>query len=99
MEYGDEASLPIVVQLPPPDGRRWKATEAMPEPPVSLAEAVSVIVWRRFAPGSSWVDVGASVSALSSFDEVVIAQLPSLSATRYRYCALFPEASASALVA
>ncbi len=74
--------MSIVVQLPPLDGLRSKATEAVPEPPVSPAEAVSVTVWRRFAPGSAWFDVGAAVSDLTSFEEVAVAQLPALSATR-----------------
>src|SRR5207302_73129 len=82
VEYGNVPSVAIVVQEPLPDGRRWNATEVMPEPPVSLALAVSVTDWRRFAPGSSWLLVGAAVSDLTSLDDVAVVQLPALSATR-----------------
>ena len=74
-------SVPIVVQEPPLDGRRWNATEAMPEPPESLAVAVRITVWRRSVPGSFSLDVGAAVSDLTSFVEVAVDQLPALSAT------------------
>src|SRR5712691_5501129 len=50
-EYGEVPSVPIVVQEPPPAGRRWNATASTPEPPVYLAPAPSVMVWRRLAPG------------------------------------------------
>src|SRR6476660_8340552 len=43
---GDVLSVPIVVQEPPPAGRRWKSTEASPDPPESLAVLVSVTVPR-----------------------------------------------------
>ena len=92
-------SLPMVVHEPPPAGRRWKATEASPEPPVSPAPAASATVWRRFAPGSPRELVGASVSDLTSFAEVAVVQLPALSATRYRYWAHLPDVTESGLVA
>src|SRR6059036_636810 len=60
-EYGKVPSVPIVVQEPPPAGRRWNATELTLEPPVSIAPALSVIVWRRLAPGSVRLEVGAAV--------------------------------------
>ena len=80
-EYGEVPSVPIVVHEPPPAGRRWNATELTLEPPVSLAPALSVIVWRRLAPGSVRVEVGAAVSDLTSLDDVATATLPALSAT------------------
>ena len=75
-------SVSMVVQEPPPAGRRWNATDVSPEPPVSLAVALSVIDWRRFAPGSFWLLVGADVSDLTSLEEVAVVQLPALSAMR-----------------
>jgi hypothetical protein len=80
--YGELVSVPIVVHEPPPAGRRWNATEARPEPPVSPAELVSVTVWRRLAPGSSCALVGALVSDLATFEDVAVLQLPALSAIR-----------------
>src|SRR5712691_6174200 len=99
VEYGELVSVSIVVQEPPLDGRRWKATEARPEPPVSPALAVSVTVWRRLAPGSAWLEVGAVVSDLASLEEIAKATFPALSATLYRYFAHLPDASVSGLVA
>ena len=81
VEYGKLLSDAIVVHEPPPAGRRWKATEATPEPSVSLAFALSETVWRRFAPGSSSVEPGAAVSDFTSLAEVATATLPALSAT------------------
>ena len=81
MEYGELPSVAIVVHEPPPAGLRSKATELTPEPSVSLAPAPSVIVWRRFAPGSVRVVVGAAVSDLTSLAEVASATFPALSAT------------------
>jgi hypothetical protein len=75
-------SVPIVVHEPPPAGRRWNATAARPEPPVSPAELVSATVPRRLAPGSSCALVGASVSDLTTLLEVAVLQLPALSAMR-----------------
>ena len=95
---GDVISVAIVVQEPPPAGRRWKATDARPEPPVSPADVVSVTVPRRFAPGSSCALVGASVSDLTSLLELAALQLPASSATRKRYCAHLPDATVSGLV-
>src|SRR5262245_19455111 len=92
-------SVAIVVQEPPPAGRCSKATEARPEPPLSLAELVSVTVPRRFAPGSSWALVGAFVSDLTSFKDVAVVQLPAWSAIRYWYTAHWPEATESGLEA
>ena len=74
-------SLAIVAHEPPLDGRRWKATEARPEPPASEADALSVIVWRRFVPGSAIELVGAAVSDLTTCALVATATLPALSAT------------------
>src|SRR5216683_7651629 len=79
MEYGEVPSVPIVVHEPPPAGRRWNATALMPEPSVSLALALNAIVWRRLAPGSASVEVGAAVSDFASLDEVARATLPALS--------------------
>ena len=98
-EYGEAPSVPIVVQEPPPAGRRWNATELTLEPPVSIAPALSVIVWRRLAPGSVRLEVGAAVSDFASFAEVATAMLPTLSATLYRYLAHLPDARVSGLVA
>src|SRR5512133_1745327 len=99
MEYGAVPSAAIVVHEPPPAGRRWNATELTSEPSVSLALALSVIVWRRSAPGSVRVEVGAAVSDFTSFEEVARATLPTLSQTLYRYLAHLPEASVSGLEA
>ena len=82
VEYGALPSVAIVVHEPPIDGRRWNATEPVPEPPVSEALAASVIVWRRFVPGSVRLLVGASVSDLTTFGLVAVATLPAASATR-----------------
>ena len=82
MPYGVVVSLAIVVQEPPPAGRRWNATAARPEPPLSLALAESETVWCRLAPGSPSVLVGASGSDLTSFVDVAVVQLPALSAMR-----------------
>jgi len=81
MEYGKLPSAAIVVHEPPPAGRRSKATELTPEPSVSLAPALSVIAWRRFAPGSVRVAVGAVVSDLTSLAGAASATFPALSAT------------------
>ena len=81
IEYGEVPSVAIVVHEPPPAGRRWNATELTLEPSVSPALALSVIVWRRFAPGSVRVEVGAAVSDFVSLDEVATATLPKLSET------------------
>src|SRR5437879_6260191 len=89
----------MVVHEPPPAGRRWNATEASPEPPVSPAPEASATVWRRLAPGSPRELVGALVSDLTSFAEVAVVQLPALSAIRYRYRAHLPDATESGLVA
>ena len=99
IEYGEVPSVEIVVHEPPPAGRRWNATELTLEPSVSLALALSVIVWRRFAPGSVRVEVGAAVSDFVSLDEVATATLPKLSETLYRYLAHLPEARVSGLEA
>ncbi len=80
-EYGELPSVEIVVHEPPPAGRRSNATELRPDPSVSLALALNVIVWRRLAPGSVRLDVGEAVSDFASFDEVTTATLPTLSAT------------------
>src|SRR5213083_634502 len=96
-EYGEAPSVPIVVHELPPAARRWNATESTPEPSVSPAPALSVTVWRRLAPGSARIEVGAAVSDLASWDDVARATLPALSATLYRYCAHFPDASVSGL--
>ena len=77
-------SLAIVVQEPPPEGLRWNATLATPAPPVSEAEALSVIVWRRFVPGSPIELAGAAVSDLTTLPLVATATLPASSATLYR---------------
>jgi hypothetical protein len=82
--YDEVVSVAIVVHEPPPAGRRWNATDATSEPPVSLAELVSVTVPRRFAPGSSCALVGAFVSDLTTLPHVAVLQLPALSATRNR---------------
>src|SRR6266487_633856 len=82
-----------------PAGRRWNATELTSEPPVSLALALNVIVWRRLAPGSVRLEVGAPVSDFASFAEVATAMLPTMSATLYRYLAHLPDARVSGLVA
>ena len=74
-------SVPIVVQEPPLDGRRWNATAATLEPPESLAVAVSTTVCRRLGPGSVSLDVGAVVSDWTSFVEVAVDRLPALSPT------------------
>src|SRR5947207_2197256 len=97
--YGGVVSVEMVVHEPPPAGRRWNATDASPEPSVSLAPAASATVCRRFAPGSPSELVGAPASDLASFVEVAVVQLPALSARRYRYCAHLPDATASGLVA
>ena len=57
------ASVPTVCQLEP--SKRWKATEAIPEPPGSVAEAVSETEPRRFAPGSSSELVGSVLSTVT----------------------------------
>src|SRR5829696_1582401 len=79
MPYGDVESAAIVVQDPPLAGRRSKATCESEEPPVSLATAVRLIAWRRFAPGSAWMLVGAAVSDLASLLDVAVVQLPAVS--------------------
>ena len=90
--------MSIVVHEPPPEGRRWKATDARLEPPVSPAVVVSATVCRRLAPGSACALVGAFVSDLTSLPDVAVLQLPALSETRKRYCAHLPEATESGLV-
>ena len=75
------ASLAIVVQEPPLDGRRWNATDPTLEPPVSDADALKEIVCRRFVPGSAIELVGAAVSDLTTLPLVATATLPALSAT------------------
>ena len=47
----------------------------------SAAVAVRETVCRRFAPGSVSLDVGATVSDLTSFVDVTVDRLPALSAT------------------
>ena len=49
--------------------------------PVSEALALSVIVCRRFVPGSAIALVGAAVSDLTMFGLVATARLPALSVT------------------
>ena len=77
-------SVPIAVHVPAPAGERWKTTWAMPLPPVSAADPVSVTVARRFAPGSSWVAVGAVLSTRRFETTAELVVLPTLSVATTR---------------
>ena len=81
-EYGDVESLAMVVHAPPPlEGLCWKATESIPDPPLSFAAAESKIVPRRSVPGSEIELVGAAESDLTTFALVATVMLPALSAS------------------
>ena len=79
-EYGDVESLAMVVHAPPLEGLCWKATESIPDPPLSFAAAESEIVPRRSVPGSEIELVGAAESDLTTFALVATVTLPALSA-------------------
>ena len=66
---GADVAEPTSSQVPEAAGEAWKVTESTPEP-LSVASAASVIVRRRFAPGSVWVTAGAVESALATFVDV-----------------------------
>jgi len=63
-EKGREPSVEIVVHEPPPRGG-LERNRVAPEPSVSLALALRVIVWRKSVPGSVRAAVGAAVSDLA----------------------------------
>jgi hypothetical protein len=77
-EYGEVGSVQMVVHVPAPAGERWTVTEGIPEPP-SEAVTDSVIVRRRYAPGSVSMREGAVLSTrrLATVAEYVM--LPALS--------------------
>src|SRR5262249_44789080 len=67
---GGEVSVSIVVQLPAPAGERWNATDARPEPPVSLELLVRTTLPSKNRPGSSSVATGAAVSTFTTDGDV-----------------------------
>ena len=54
-EYGALASVPMVVQAPPPAGRRWNSAEATPEPESAESEETATEAPRRAAPSAGAV--------------------------------------------
>ena len=82
--YGaDVSALPMLIHVPDPAGARWKRTLTTPES-ASLAVACSVIVPRRFVPGSTIVTFGRTSSTANDMrcasqrtdDESELALLP-----------------------
>ena len=82
--WGKLVSESIVVQVPPPAGQRWKATEATSVPPGSEAEPVSVTVPRRLAPGSLSAAMGSVLSTVTARVSVAAVWFPTWSVTRTR---------------
>src|SRR3954453_3944378 len=73
----------MVVHVPLPAGARWEATWSAPEPE-SAAEAVSVLVARRFWPGSFWLVVGAVLSMRTFVTALEVVVLPPSSCATMR---------------
>jgi len=73
-------SVAIVVQEPPPVGARWKSTWSIPEPE-SAAEPVSVLVPRRYWPGSFWLVVGGVLSTRTLVTAADVVVFPATSRT------------------